>query len=144
MKQHHTTGLVWAGKGTAVATGVPPPPPPGCPPPVFSDIPAAIDPNQDRSALFAQINQGENITRSQCAQAGELGFLISLPVYRLEEGYLRDADPQESDAARGTGPLQDAQQSGVPRGRPRGRQASQVRPGREEMAYCKFELIYYD
>lgn len=66
IKQYHTTGLVWSGTKKIVATGAPPPPPPGCPPPpAFTDIPASLlDPNQDRSALFAQINQGENITRS--------------------------------------------------------------------------------
>lgn len=67
MKQHHTTGLVWSGKATSAGAGTaPPPPPPNCPPPpTFCEIPSAIDPNQDRSALFAQINQGENITRSK-------------------------------------------------------------------------------
>ncbi|XP_063914925.1 adenylyl cyclase-associated protein 1 isoform X1 [Zophobas morio] len=63
VKQHHTTGLIWAGKGTAA----PPPPPPGCPPPPpvldFSAAPSAGG-DADRSALFAQINQGENITRN--------------------------------------------------------------------------------
>lgn len=64
VKQHHTTGLVWSGKG-----GVPPPPPSGCPPPppVLNLADMAIssdDASQDRSALFAQINQGEAITKS--------------------------------------------------------------------------------
>lgn len=42
-----------------------PPPPPGCPPPppnLLADV-AALDIGTERSALFAQINQGENITR---------------------------------------------------------------------------------
>nr|XP_021194008.2 adenylyl cyclase-associated protein 1 isoform X2 [Helicoverpa armigera] len=62
VKQYHTTGLVWSGKGA----GAPPPPPPGGmppPPPMmeadFSNL--SVD---DRSALFAEINQGENITSS--------------------------------------------------------------------------------
>ncbi|KAF2882039.1 hypothetical protein ILUMI_24139 [Ignelater luminosus] len=67
VKQYHTTGLVWAGKGAPMAgAGVPPPPPPGCPPPpptLLGDI-AGLDANNDRSALFAQINQGENITKN--------------------------------------------------------------------------------
>ncbi|XP_022914902.1 adenylyl cyclase-associated protein 1 isoform X2 [Onthophagus taurus] len=67
VKQYHTTGLVWAGKGTAVPPvgSCPPPPPPGCPPPPpsLADLPLLEDSNTDRSALFAQINQGENITR---------------------------------------------------------------------------------
>ncbi|XP_059482079.1 adenylyl cyclase-associated protein 1 isoform X2 [Neocloeon triangulifer] len=66
IKQHHTTGLVWAGKQQATA-GAPPPPPPGCPPPppVLDmsqlNVSNGDDPN-DRSALFAEINKGEGIT----------------------------------------------------------------------------------
>lgn len=66
VKQHHTTGLVWSGKG-AVPAGVPPPPPGGCPPPPpVLDLSAMTisDSNNDRSALFAEINQGEGITKS--------------------------------------------------------------------------------
>lgn len=60
VKQHHTTGLVWAKKGSA-----PPPPPPGCPPPPppVVDLTAGGDTSLDRSALFAQINQGADITK---------------------------------------------------------------------------------
>ncbi|XP_072766852.1 adenylyl cyclase-associated protein 1 isoform X1 [Anoplolepis gracilipes] len=57
VRQHHTTGLVW-GKTSAPA-GIPPPPPPSMP---LEDISSVV--NDDRSALFAQINQGENITKS--------------------------------------------------------------------------------
>lgn len=61
VRQHHTTGLVWAKTGTA-PIGIPPPPPPSMP---IGDVaPLAI--NDDRSALFAQINQGEDITKSKC------------------------------------------------------------------------------
>lgn len=71
IKQYHTTGLVWSGKGAP--SGVPPPPPSmaGCPPP---PPPPAFDlssmslndggAGDERSALFAEINQGENITRN--------------------------------------------------------------------------------
>lgn len=60
VKQHHTTGLVWAGKG--VPGGLPPPPPSApVPPPPLADCSPAGDAS-DRSALFAQINQGTNIT----------------------------------------------------------------------------------
>lgn len=65
VKQHHTTGLVWAGKNAPSVIGVPPPPP-GCPPPppsLMEDF-SNLDTGNDRSALFAQINQGENITKS--------------------------------------------------------------------------------
>lgn len=66
IKQYHTTGLVWSGKGAA------PPPPPsaaGCPPPPPPPV-AAFDNlsvgsgSDERSALFAEINQGEGITRN--------------------------------------------------------------------------------
>lgn len=61
VRQHHTTGLVWAKGGS-----VPPPPPGGMPPPPPSmpidDVVPAV--NDDRSALFAEINQGEGITRN--------------------------------------------------------------------------------
>jgi len=57
VRQHHTTGLVW-GKTVAPA-GIPPPPPPSMP---IGDIAPTL--NDDRSALFAQINQGEDITKS--------------------------------------------------------------------------------
>lgn len=68
VKQYHTTGLVWGGKSTPSVGGAPPPPPGGMPPPPsmldLGDVSPA-GPGQDRSALFAQINQGENITRSE-------------------------------------------------------------------------------
>lgn len=71
IKQYHTTGLVWSGKGAAAA---PPPPPPigACPPPPpppTFDL-AGLSLNDDggcgdeRSALFAEINQGEAITKN--------------------------------------------------------------------------------
>ncbi|GLH04033.1 Adenylyl cyclase-associated protein, partial [Gryllus bimaculatus] len=67
VKQYHTTGLVWGGKGSppSAPAGVPPPPPPGLPPPPpempLGDLPPGSD-AQDRSALFAEINRGEAIT----------------------------------------------------------------------------------
>ncbi|XP_008211453.1 adenylyl cyclase-associated protein 1 isoform X4 [Nasonia vitripennis] len=60
VRQHHTTGLVWAKTGSAPAGGVPPPPPP-CMMPMADPAPVI---NDDRSALFAEINQGENITKN--------------------------------------------------------------------------------
>ncbi|XP_049288790.1 adenylyl cyclase-associated protein 2 isoform X3 [Anopheles funestus] len=69
IKQHHTTGLVWSGKDKPTMGGasVPPPPPPGGlppPPPVMPlmDL-SAGGVGDDRSALFAQINQGADITK---------------------------------------------------------------------------------
>ncbi|XP_076176279.1 adenylyl cyclase-associated protein 1 isoform X1 [Ptiloglossa arizonensis] len=59
VRQHHTTGLVWAKTGSAPAC-VPPPPPPCM---LIGDVaPANIA--DDRSALFAEINQGEAITKN--------------------------------------------------------------------------------
>ncbi|CAG5101577.1 Similar to CAP1: Adenylyl cyclase-associated protein 1 (Homo sapiens) [Cotesia congregata] len=74
IRQHHTTGLVWSKAGSvsssasAAAAAAPPPPPPGGmppPPPCMpvGDISASAG-GDDRSALFAQINQGEDITKS--------------------------------------------------------------------------------
>ncbi|XP_078038842.1 adenylyl cyclase-associated protein 1 isoform X2 [Augochlora pura] len=60
IKQHHTTGLVWAKSGSAPA-GIPPPPPP-CMPSIGDVAPIGI--GDDRSALFAEINQGEAITKN--------------------------------------------------------------------------------
>lgn len=63
VRQHHTTGVVWAKSGAPAvpaAPGAPPPPPPSMP---IGDV--AADGGEDRSALFAQINQGEGITRSE-------------------------------------------------------------------------------
>lgn len=73
IKQYHTTGLVWSGKGAAPAGGAPPPPPPGGlpPPPPPLDLNALkLDSaaGDDRSALFAQINQGADITKSKYAR----------------------------------------------------------------------------
>ena len=60
VKQYHTTGL----KINSISATSPPPPPPLLPN-CFSDF-GQSNVNQldnDRSALFAEINQGENITK---------------------------------------------------------------------------------
>ncbi|KAM3829771.1 adenylyl cyclase-associated protein 1 isoform 1-T2 [Vipera latastei] len=73
IKQYHTTGLTWSKTGPqptdaengsrAPVRGGPPPPPPGPPPPPAPASPnAGSDSSASRSALFAQINQGEGIT----------------------------------------------------------------------------------
>ncbi|KAG5317830.1 CAP1 protein, partial [Pseudoatta argentina] len=59
VRQHHTTGLVWGKTGAPAGVCIPPPPPPSMP---IGDIAPTL--NDDRSALFAQINQGEDITKS--------------------------------------------------------------------------------
>uniref|UniRef100_A0A8B9LRZ7 Adenylyl cyclase-associated protein n=1 Tax=Astyanax mexicanus TaxID=7994 RepID=A0A8B9LRZ7_ASTMX len=59
IKQHHTTGLVWS----KTPAGPCPPPPPPPPPPIFTDEePKPDNSAAQRSALFAQLNQGEAIT----------------------------------------------------------------------------------
>ncbi|XP_046383909.1 adenylyl cyclase-associated protein 1 isoform X3 [Ischnura elegans] len=68
VKQYHTTGLCWGGRGMPEGgTPAPPPPPPGPmppPPPPIENLDISAGGVQDRSALFAEINQGEAITRS--------------------------------------------------------------------------------
>lgn len=67
IKQHHTTGLVWNPRGgdatapqsNGAVTGGPAPPPPPPPASLFADLKK----DDDRSALFAQINQGADITK---------------------------------------------------------------------------------
>lgn len=43
----------------------PPPPPPPGPPPLFESEGRREEPSPSRSALFAQLNQGEAITRGE-------------------------------------------------------------------------------
>ncbi|KAJ8923727.1 hypothetical protein NQ315_010308 [Exocentrus adspersus] len=62
VKQFHTTGLVWGGRGAPASFAPPPPAAPLPPPPVLDFNIAPVDPGVDRSALFAQLNQGTNIT----------------------------------------------------------------------------------
>ncbi|KAL4107482.1 hypothetical protein QTP88_017823 [Uroleucon formosanum] len=65
VKQHHTTGLVWAKAGTKPSGGPPPPPPPCGLPPMDDLCLAPADPDAtNRSALFAEINRGADITKS--------------------------------------------------------------------------------
>ncbi|XP_043921663.1 adenylyl cyclase-associated protein 2-like [Protopterus annectens] len=73
IKEYHTTGLSWSTTGP-VASRVakaavgscpppPPPPPPPGPPPVFDTETSKDDISASRSELFAQLNQGEAITK---------------------------------------------------------------------------------
>ncbi|XP_051843730.1 adenylyl cyclase-associated protein 1 [Antechinus flavipes] len=74
IKEYHTTGLAWSktgpptkelsGASSGLSAGsAPPPPPPGPPPPPIPSS-AGCDESASRSALFAQINQGEGITHA--------------------------------------------------------------------------------
>ncbi|XP_063154980.1 adenylyl cyclase-associated protein 2 [Candoia aspera] len=78
IKEYHTTGLTWSKTGPVASATLgfpalmnnqglpplpPPPPPPPGPPPVTDTENAKDDTAAARSALFAQLNQGETITR---------------------------------------------------------------------------------
>ncbi|NXU45534.1 CAP2 protein, partial [Drymodes brunneopygia] len=75
IKEHHTTGLTWSKTGPVASPmsmrsvltsgsclSAPPPPPPG-PPPILDTERAKDEGAASRSALFAQLNQGEAITK---------------------------------------------------------------------------------
>ncbi|XP_006019357.1 adenylyl cyclase-associated protein 1 [Alligator sinensis] len=72
IKEYHTTGLAWsktgptatqvAGMPPAAPAGAAPPPPGPPPPPAPISTNSSADDSASRSALFAQINQGEGIT----------------------------------------------------------------------------------
>nr|XP_014350514.1 PREDICTED: adenylyl cyclase-associated protein 2 [Latimeria chalumnae] len=74
IKEHHTTGLSWSKMGpiasaqstSSAPSGGPCPPPPPGPPPVFEAETPKADSSLARSALFAQLNQGETITKGLC------------------------------------------------------------------------------
>ncbi|XP_022442437.1 adenylyl cyclase-associated protein 2 isoform X1 [Monodon monoceros] len=74
IKEHHTAGLTWSKTGPVASTasalsvlsvgpGLPPPPPPPGPPPPFDSEGRREESSPSRSALFAQLNQGEAITK---------------------------------------------------------------------------------
>ncbi|XP_042187722.1 adenylyl cyclase-associated protein 2 [Callorhinchus milii] len=74
IKEYHITGLSWNNSGpdaSALSPGAPPlggscppPPPPPGPPPAFADDPPQDETSVARSQLFADLNQGEGITRA--------------------------------------------------------------------------------
>lgn len=72
IKQHHCTGLEWSKTGPIApaslfdppaAPSAPCPPPPPGPPPILTDEPEAASAPSQHSALFAQLNQGMDITK---------------------------------------------------------------------------------
>ncbi|XP_066124417.1 adenylyl cyclase-associated protein 2 [Saccopteryx bilineata] len=73
IKEHHTTGLTWSKTGPVASAaalspgpGLPPPPPPlppPGPPPLLENEGRKEESSPSRSALFAQLNQGEAITK---------------------------------------------------------------------------------
>ncbi|XP_045154621.1 adenylyl cyclase-associated protein 2 [Echinops telfairi] len=76
IKEYHTTGLTWSKTGPVASTASalaalspgpglpppPPPPPPPGPPLLFDNKDRKEESSPSRSALFAQLNQGEAIT----------------------------------------------------------------------------------
>ncbi|XP_072103383.1 adenylyl cyclase-associated protein 1 [Mobula birostris] len=69
IKANHTTGLLWNKNGrialascSAPASGGAPPPPPGPPPPSVPSPASKDDTSVSRSALFAELNKGTDIT----------------------------------------------------------------------------------
>ncbi|XP_078712455.1 adenylyl cyclase-associated protein 1-like isoform X1 [Lampetra fluviatilis] len=75
IREYHTTGVEWkdsnpkAEEATSGALSTPPPPPPpppppGPPPPLLPSLARQDSATGDRSALFAEINQGEGIARA--------------------------------------------------------------------------------
>lgn len=65
IKQHHTTGLVWAKTGSKPSGGPPPPPPCGLPPMDDLVLTPANSDATNRSALFAEINRGGDVTKGK-------------------------------------------------------------------------------
>ncbi|NXG63784.1 CAP2 protein, partial [Hemiprocne comata] len=78
IKEHHTTGLTWSKtgpvaspmsmrsvltSGSCLSPPLPPPPPPPGPPPLFDTETVKDEGTASRSALFAELNQGEAITK---------------------------------------------------------------------------------
>ncbi|NXG74931.1 CAP2 protein, partial [Baryphthengus martii] len=78
IKEHHTTGLTWSKtgpvaspmsmrsvltSGSCLSPPPPPPPPPPGPPPNFDTDTVKDEGTAARSALFAELNQGEAITK---------------------------------------------------------------------------------
>lgn len=68
VKQYHTTGLVWTGTGGSKGGAPPPPsgPMPPPPPPLdinFGELDLGNGSANDRSALFAEINRGSDVTK---------------------------------------------------------------------------------
>ncbi|KAM9416038.1 adenylyl cyclase-associated protein 2 isoform 1-T2 [Salvelinus alpinus] len=94
IKQYHTTGLVWSKTGPIAPPSLfspapggpcPPPPPPPGPPPVFTGEPPQADSTTaQHSALFAQLNQGEAITKGSQATVTQ-GLKSSDPTAEVGE-----------------------------------------------------------
>ncbi|XP_005797413.1 adenylyl cyclase-associated protein 2 [Xiphophorus maculatus] len=113
IKQHHTTGLVWSKSGPIAPVSLldssppssapcppPPPPPPPGPPPVFTDEdskPQTGSESPQASALFAQLNQGMDITKGLKHVSDEQKTHKN-PNLRSQASPIKTKDPQHENA----------------------------------------------
>uniref|UniRef100_A0A8C2KV33 Adenylyl cyclase-associated protein n=1 Tax=Cyprinus carpio TaxID=7962 RepID=A0A8C2KV33_CYPCA len=105
IKEHHTTGLIWSKTGPVAPLSLfgapsdvtcPPPPPPPGPPPVFLDNnPKSDDTAAQHSALFAQLNQGEAITKG-LKHVSDKQKTHKNPNLRSQGGRTHQASPAKS------------------------------------------------
>uniref|UniRef100_A0A8C1YME0 Cyclase associated actin cytoskeleton regulatory protein 2 n=1 Tax=Cyprinus carpio TaxID=7962 RepID=A0A8C1YME0_CYPCA len=107
IKEHHTTGLIWNKTGPVATPSLfrapsvgpcpppPPPPPPGPPPMFMDDSPKPDDTSAQHSALFAQLNQGEAITKGLKHVSDEQKTHKN-PNLRSQEGRTHQGSPAKS------------------------------------------------
>ncbi|XP_014843967.1 PREDICTED: adenylyl cyclase-associated protein 2 [Poecilia mexicana] len=112
IKQHHTTGLAWSKTGPIAPVSLldsspppsapcpppPPPPPPPGPPPVFTDDdskPQTGSATPEHSALFAQLNQGMDITKGLKHVSDEQKTHKN-PNLRSQASPIKTKDPQHA------------------------------------------------
>ncbi|XP_059365465.1 adenylyl cyclase-associated protein 2-like isoform X2 [Carassius carassius] len=107
IKEHHTTGLIWSRTGPVAPPSLfgapsdstcppPPPPPPPGPLPVFMDnSPKSEDTSAQPSALFAQLNQGEAITKG-LKHVSDKQKTHKNPNLRSQGGRTHQASPAKS------------------------------------------------
>lgn len=111
VKQYHTTGVSWNPKGGRAldnlkeapnASGVPPPPPPGCPPPPpMMPAPAAKSSgvDNDRSALFAELNKGTAVTAGLKKVTSDMQTHKNPSLREGPKPFVKQSSPAESRSA---------------------------------------------
>ncbi|XP_067857762.1 adenylyl cyclase-associated protein 2 [Heptranchias perlo] len=123
IKEYHTTGLSWNKAGLAASSPSPvcapscgpcppppPPPPPGPPPVLLSETPKD-EASVARSQLFAQLNQGEGITKA-LRHVADNQKTHKNPNLRPQSGVVNS--PSKSHAASPTSPMSPPQQPRTP------------------------------
>ncbi|XP_059412213.1 adenylyl cyclase-associated protein 2 isoform X2 [Carassius carassius] len=106
IKEHHSTGIIWNKTGPVATPSLfsascdgpcppPPPPPPGPPPMFMDDSPKPDDTSAQHSALFAQLNQGEAITKGLKHVSDEQKTHKN-PNLRSQEGRTHQGSPAKS------------------------------------------------